>query len=1149
MRLLFRSCVCAGVLLFSFAAVAQQNSDSERAKKDGLRFRFLGPQVGNRISAVAGVPGDPSIYYAGAASGGVWKSTDGGNKFQAIFDDEPAAAIGALAIAPSDPSTVWAGTGEAWAIRDSDVMGDGVYRSLDAGKTWKHMGLDETGRIGRIVVNPQNADNVFVCALGRTTGPQQERGVFRTNDGGLHWDRVLFADENTGCSGLSMDPHNSHVLFAGMWQVVMHTYGEFSGGPGSGVFVSRDGGTTWSRITAHGLPKPPVGKIDVAVAPSDSNRVFALIQTAEQGSVWRSDDAGENWRVLSHSRALIGRAGYYIRIAVSPANENEVLVANSSFHQSLDGGETFRTVPWGGDTHDIWIDPTNADRIVVTDDLGMTITTVHGRGLHRVQLPIGQMYHVAVDNQIPYWIYTNMQDNSTMRGPSRTRSFGRGGGNEQENPDASGTAATGGGASPSGPAGPGAPGMKPKEGTGPVSATGGATQNKPAEDASETASASSASGVGSFGPTGAPGKVGGLPVQAAGDGWDHNLGGCESGFTLPDPTDTDIIWASCYGDEVTRYNAKTKEARSVSPWMHTIDSPPNETKYRCHWTPPMAIDPFDHNAVYYGCQVIFKTTDAGQSWDVISPDLSTKDPSRIVSSGGIVADNLGQFYGEVVFAIAPSSIQKGLIWAGTNDGKVWYTRDGGGHWNDVTQNVSGMPAWGTVSKIQPSFFDAGTAYIAVDLHLMDDRDPYIYRTTDFGKTWTKIIGGLPKGPLAYVRSVAEDPNKKGLLFAGTGNGFYYSSDEGANWHAIQAGLPHSPVTWIEVQKTFHDVVVSTYGRGIWVMDDITPLEQKGEHTTDAAVTLYKPLTTYRIATGGHEFVDFDLKSAAKVNLKILDAHGKLVREYKNINAHPGLNRRSWDLRYDPPKLVKLRTAAPDNGFIWDEPRFRDKDARPITHWGIEEAQVGPMVAPGKYSVRLTVDGKDYNEAFQILKSPKTSATEEQLAASVKMQLRIRDDITESANMVNQIEWMRKQVEDVQRMLKAENGKPDMLKNVQAMDDRMKNVEFELISKTEANSDDKYYVEPYKVYLNLIWLNGEVGPGGGDVAGGTDYPPTQTAINILESVEKSLSAARGDYHALLEKDIPAYNKAMLDGGVMPLTAVANTPKQQSGSEPR
>lgn len=405
------------ILLLSILSVNAQRRNQE-STQDAFRFRFVGPIVGNRVSAIAGIPGDASTYYAGAASGGVWKSTDGGNQWAPIFDKQSAQAIGALAVAPSDPNVVWAGTGEAWVIRDSDVMGNGVYKSTDAGKTWILSGLLDTGRIGRIIVNPKNPDIVFACAVGRATGPQQERGVFRTTDGGASWTRVLFADENTGCSGLSMDPRNPRVLFAAMWQVEMHTWGEFSGGPGSGLYKSTDGGATWARIEGHGLPKSPLGKIDVAVAPTNSNRVYALIQTADQGSLWRSDDAGDNWRVVNWDRALIGRAGYYIRLAVSPSSDNEVYVANSSFHQSLDGGETFRPVPWGGDTHDIWIDPTNPDRFVVTDDGGLNLTTVHGRGFHRQQFPIGQMYHIATDDRIPYYVYGNMQDSSTMRGPS-----------------------------------------------------------------------------------------------------------------------------------------------------------------------------------------------------------------------------------------------------------------------------------------------------------------------------------------------------------------------------------------------------------------------------------------------------------------------------------------------------------------------------------------------------------------------------------------------------------------------------------------------------------------------------------------------------------------------------------------------------------
>jgi photosystem II stability/assembly factor-like uncharacterized protein len=846
----FKAAIAASVLSLSSLAFGQDGN--------GLRFRFLGPIVGNRIASVAGVPGDPNTYYAGAASGGIWKSTDGGNRFMAIFDDQPVAAVGALAVAQSDPNIVWAGTGEAWAIRDSDVAGDGVYKSIDAGKTWQHAGLDETGRIGRIVIDPHNPNTVFACALGRLTGPQQERGVFRTTDGGQHWDRVLFANPNTGCSGLAMDPRNSHTMFAGMWQVEMHSYGEFSGGPGSGVFVSHDSGSTWTRINGRGLPRSPLGKIDVAVTPSDSNRVYALIQTANQGSLWRSDNGGESWRAASRDRALIGRAGYYIRLGVVPRNENEVIVMNSSVHQSTDGGDNFRVVPWGGDSHDFWIDPTNPDRFVVTDDAGMNITTVHGRGFHRVRLPIGQMYHVAVDNQVPYWIYTNMQDNSTMRGPSTARGGGYGGGESAEGRAANRDEIVAGARGSQGAA---------AEVTS-ASRDAGVSGDRPAntEPGRDSTAAPSPGGGGDSGRetrTGAGAQPSaGQPVAPGADNWEYRLGGCESGFTYPDPTDTNIIWASCYGDEVTRYDARTKEAHSVSPWIHTLDSAPNQTKYRCHWTPPLAIDPFDHNTVYYGCQVVFKTSNAGKSWTVISPDLSTQDPSHNVSSGGIVGDNLGQFYGEVVFAIAPSAIQKGLIWAGTNDGKLWYTRDGGGQWNDVTKNITGLPQWGTISKIQPSAFDPGTAYIAVDVHLMDNRDPFIFKTTDFGKTWKSIAGNLPKGPLAYVKSVTEDPNRKGLLFAGTGNAFYYSLNDGGSWTPFGAGLPHAPVTWIEVQKEFHDVVVSTYGRGIYILDDISPLEQMAASGgEDESTKVFAPRPTYRVTSGGRAFINFRLDSA------------------------------------------------------------------------------------------------------------------------------------------------------------------------------------------------------------------------------------------------------------------------------------------------
>lgn len=1067
--------VISAILPISITSAAQRQDDEK--PETGLHFRFVGPVVGNRVASFAGVPADPNTYYAGAASGGVWKSMDGGYRWKPVFDNQDASAIGALAVAPSDPNTIFAGTGEAWAIRDTDVAGDGVYKSADAGKTWTHVGLDATGRIGQILINPTNPDEVFVCALGRMTGPQQERGVFRTEDGGKTWERVLFVDENTGCSSIAMDPHDSRVLVAGTWQVEMHSYAELSGGPGSGIFISRDGGTTWKRVEGHGLPKSPVGKIGVAIAPTDGSRVYALIEAPGQGSVWRSDDGGGSWKRVSWDRTLIGRAGYYMRIAVSPSNENDVIVASSEVSRSLDGGYSFQTVPWGGDTHDIWFDGRNPSRFAITNDGGVMLTTNGGRGFHRITLPIGQMYHVAVDDQIPYYIYGNMQDDGDMRGPSTSsaRSFGDGR-------------------------------MQP--------------------------------------------------------GWDYHMGGCESGFTLPDPTDPNIVWATCYGNEVTRWDARTKTARSVSPWFHTLDSPPNELKYRCHWTPPLAIDPFDHNTVYYGCQVIFKSSNGGQSWSVISPDLSTNDPSRIISSGGMIPDNLGQFYGEVVFAIAPSHVQRGLIWAGTNDGQLWYTKDGGGHWNNVTKNITGLPTWGEVTSIQPSFFDAGTAYVSIDFHLMDNRDPFIYKTTDFGKSWTRIDEMLPRGPLSYVRVVAEDPNQKGLLFAGTGNALYYSPDAGGHWTRLKDGLPPSPVSWLVVQKRFHDLVVSTYGRGFYILDDITPLEQMAEHANGENARFFTPRFAYRLPEEGRTYFNYWLASDTKgaVKLEVLGPDGKLVRELKG-SGRKGINRVAWDLRHTGPEQVELRTTPEVNPEIWSEARFRDKKFRPVLHWGIGRL-IGPMVVPGKYTARLTVDGHSYTQPIEVLADPHSTTDAASLARSVDLQLQICNDITQVSRIVNRLEWMRKQLEDVIAMLQSEKkdddtdemsvaevesaGKPkvvkaekggenqDLIRTVLAMDRNVQKVEQKFISKELTYSDGKYYVESYQLYYDLIWLNAEIGPGAGDVAGGNGFGATDTEFEMFKSLDQQLTAAVADYKALTTKDLPTFNQVLLRHGIMPTT---------------
>ncbi len=1067
---------------FSAIAFAQRGGGpagpQQTTSPEPLKFRYMGPAAAGRIATVAGVPGDPTTYYLGSASGGVWKSTDSGATFAPIFDDQPVAAIGAIAVAGSDPNTLWVGTGESWVIRYSDVMGDGVYVSKDAGNTWKNMGLKETGRISRVLIHPTNPDIVYVCATGRLTGPQDERGVFKTTDGGANWQRVLFVDPNTGCSGLSMDGKDPNILLAGTWQVEQHTWVQRSGGPGSGVYLTKDGGAKWTKLTS-GMPKSPVGKIDVQIAPSNSARMYALIQTANQGSVWRSDDAGATWKVVSWDRSLIGRAGYYIRMVVNPQNADDIFIMSSSLHRSQDGGRNFSgnggqfAFTEGqascGDCHDVWIDPRDPVRYITVDDLGASINTK--AGVQNIRIPNGQMYHVHVDNRVPYWIYSNRQDDGTMRGP-----------------------------------------VTSSEDTANGRLPEGSTMPMP--------------GAGVRG-----GRGGGRGRGAAPIAWQPNIGGCESGFTIPDPTNADIVYASCYGNKVTKWDARAGTARSIQPWMVSLDSPPNETKYRCHWTSPLAIDPFDTKNVLYGCQMILKTSNGGQSWTEFSPDLSTKDPSRIVSNGGLVGDNLGQYNGEVVWSLEYSKIQRGLIWAGTNDGKIWNTQDGGGTWNDLTTNVKDLPSWAAFNQLWPSTFDAGTAYAAVSLHLMDDRKPYLYKTTDFGATWSKINGNIPTGhPLDYVLSMSGNPNRKGMLFAGTGRAFYYSMDDGGTWTQFKTGLPPAPVSWITVEPRFHDVAVSTYGRGLYILPNIALLEQTGSPLPPAPgiTKLYEPAPIIRLARSVFQQANrphFQLALASApagpVTMAILDASGTVLKTVM-VAARAGLNGIDWDLSLEAPRLVELRTTPPDNPHIWEEERFKDAQVRGITHWGITPSTGIPLAAPGKYQVRLTVDGATLMQPFEVIKDPAVASSVEDLQTSTATQMRIRDDLTQTSEMVNTMEIWRKQVED---QVAKNAAKPKIVKALTDLDKAIWAVENTLVSRSEIHSDDKYFPEAYKVYMNLIWLSGGVGQGASDEAGSIDYKPTDTQMQVLDVIEKELASAKAGFDKLRGTDLPAFNKLM------------------------
>ncbi|HEX5071052.1 MAG TPA: hypothetical protein VFV78_12625 [Vicinamibacterales bacterium] len=1098
------------------------------------RFEYVGPSSSGRIAAAAAVAGKPGTYYAGAASGGVWKSTDGGSTWKPTFDGQSSQAIGALAVSESNPNVVWAGTGEGWAVRDMDMMGDGIYKSTDAGETWTNMGLPQSGRIGTIVIDPRNENVVLACVLGRATGPQQERGVYRTEDGGRTWTQALFVNRDTGCSGLQFSHQDPNIVIAGTWEIQLQTHVLESGGMGSGIYLSKDNGRTFTKVTHPGLPKSPYGKTDVAIAPSDRNRMYALIQTGAdgvkglkseaQGSVWRSDDGGATWANVSWDRRLIGRAGYYIRIRVSPDDPDHLLIANSSLWRSRDGGKIWTSGGGGcGDCHDIWWDttPSMPGHYIVTGDGGMGIfgSPNNPTGNTGVSLPIGQMYRVTIDQRTPYWVYSDRQDDGSMRidtsrpivpgnVPSYAPASAPGGATAGPPAAAPAGGGRGGGAGARGGGAGGGAGAAGAGGGG--AGRGGAAAGTAAAGDVNIAATAAQQGRGG----GGGGRGGGDTTPA-----EQSMPSCESGYTYPEPNNSRFVWGTCYAAHVATYDELSGQTRSVSPWLHTLDSDPVNLKYRCHWSPPLAIDWFD-NSVYFGCQLIFKTTNRGQSWEEFSPDLSTKDPSRIRFSGGVVGDNLGQFYGAVVSAIAPSRTQKGVVWAGTNDGKVWINRQGRNTtWVDVTKNVP-MPPWGIVRRIDSSHFDPGTAYMAVDYHLVDNRDPYLFKTNDFGATWTRIDAGLPKGhPLDYALVVTENPNRKGMLFAGTGHGFFYSKDDGKTWTQFKDKLPAAPVNWIEVPKNAAEVAVATYGRGLWILRDLWKLEQDDQLDQAAELKLYKPRPgVRRNSSGTAEFV-FALPSVptSAITMEILGADGAVLST-SQINGRAGMNKATWNLLLKSSDRPVLRSVPPDNPHIWDAGRWPAHE-RPVTHWGIGSTNWQPRAAPGRYTVRLTYNNKSYTQPFEIWRDPMMPSTDVDLQASTSLQRNIIKSIDDVVNKINRIEIMREQVEK----LRADAANKPSDAALAAIYDKMYNTELNYLTRTEMHSDDKWYVEKYKLYMNLIWMLGEVGGGASDVAGGVAYGPTSSQLNAYEDQLKELNAANAAF-AKLMAEVEAFNKA-------------------------
>jgi photosystem II stability/assembly factor-like uncharacterized protein len=1022
-----------------------------------LKYRSIGPGAGGRVSRACGVPGDPLTFYAATSAGGVWKSSDGGINWNPIFDDQPMASIGAIAVAPSDPNVIYVGSGEA-NIRGNVSPGNGIYKSEDTGKTWKHV-WKQIGQIGTVVIDPKNADIAYAAVLGNAFGPNEERGVYRTTDGGKNWKRVLFKDKDTGASDVALDPSSPRMLLAGLWQTRRKPWEYISGGPGSGLYISHDGGDTWTQLIpesategqgrkhAKGLPEGIWGKVCVAIAPSDGRRVYAMIE-AEKGGLFRSDDGGVTWSNVNDSRGLRQRPWYFSTFTVHPTNPDVLYFPQVPLLKSLDGGKTLERVkgPHHGDHHDIWIDPKNPKRIIDSNDGGVDITVNGGDTWFAPLLPIAQFYRIDVDNHVPYRVMGSMQDIGTCRGPSN-------------------------------------------------SLTGGIQLSD------------------------------WLPV-----------GGGEAGHVVVDPSDPAIVYAGEYGGVITRFDFRTQQSQNVGIYpFNPSGHDPKNLKFRFQWTAPIMISPHDPRQVYHAANVLFTSNDEGRTWRQISADLTRNDRSKQNWSGGpITGDNTGVEIYCTIFAIAESPLKKGLLWVGTDDGQVWVSLDAGKQWELVTPK--GMPEWATVQTIEPSPFDPDTAYLVAHNYRLDDPKPYLFQTTDHGKTWKSLTATLPKDD--WLHCVRCDPKKKGLLFLGSELGLSYSADDGTTWRPLKLNLPTVCVNDLKVKD--NDLVVGTSGRSLWILDDLTPLREASSGSIGEPVAFMppQPATRWRLSSkleDRHPFKGFDnppegaalfyyLKEKPKgdITLDVLDSSGKKiagmsskeqppppkreVREglvfqdegsyssdrYKpeRLTVEPGLQRYVWDLRHDGARII--RGARMDSG----------------------QAQEGPVAKPGQYTLRLTVEDKVLTRMVELKPDPRLKMTAEAYSAQEQFALKVRDDISRLTDMVHRLRLVRQQIQDRDDVL-GDDAKPlieagkELVKKLDALEEKLHNPKAKTVYDILAQKGGA------KLYSQLGWISEQVKE--------SDGPIVQGVKTVYEEQMKVFKGLEGEWKSLLETDLAKLNE--------------------------
>jgi len=1026
------------------------------APHSALHYRFIGPP-GNRTDAVAGVPGQPFKAYVGAASGGLWKTTDGGTHWKPVFQGKDVQSIGAVTVAPSAPNEVWVGTGETFYIRPQTSIGNGVWFSHDGGRHWKHLGLDGTGRIGRIVVDPHDPKTVYVCAAGSGFGKSTHRGVYETTDAGRNWKKVLYVGPHTGCSDLAMDPRDPRTLFAGMWQFDIHPWDLDSGGPNGGVFVTHDAGAHWHKV-AGGLPGGAVGKIGVRFAPSHPQTVYALISLENGPGLYRSDDGGEHWHLVSRHHSMLERPPYYGRFAVAPNDPDRLYFVSVHLSRSRDGGKTIHFMRCGcGDTHAIWIDPNDAGTIWVADDIGVVVTHDGGKDWHRMRLPVAQMYHAYTDNDVPYHVMGNRQDGFSYYGPSDSLTR--------------------------------------------------------------------------FGIT--PGD------------W-HEVGGCESGFTVPDPS-RHAVWSGCYEGGVTRFDLDPMHGQDVRVWpVAGFGSAAKNLKNRWNWTMPLAVASWAPHPVFAGSQYVYRTTNGGHSWKRISPDLTRDVKAHEGPSGGIVRDAIGTFTSAALSIIAPSDKRAGVIWTGSYDGRVSITRDHGKHWTNVTPGLLRREG-GAVSSITPSPFKAGVAWLTVDRHLLGDSAPYIFRTGDYGRHWHRVNGGIPHSVFSYVHTVAADPSRKGLLFAGTENGVYVSFDGGGHWQGLQANLPHAPVYWLTVQPEFHDLVAATFGRGFWILDDVKPLETAGAAALapSGKPKLLPPRVAWRFrlhngtpgpadgsVVGANPpygaIIDYRLpdKPGSQATLAIENDAGDVVRRFHaghggKLTMKPGLNRITWNLRRAPVPKAKLLRPPPQAP--WAGPA--KGGTRHIVSWDLDLTQRGPLVQPGQYRVVLTVDGQRHTQPLEIRKDPHTRGTKADIAAQTRLARDIYADLETDVQTIDAIESLRQQLHDLKERLSGNVGRhKDALAAVDDARSKLVGIEGHLFDIYLTGAREDAFRQPMQSFGRLSALLRQVEDASSDNA------PTEQQMAAFKVLDAKLHEHIHAFDAFRKAGLSSLNATLRGDGV-------------------